>query len=274
MSAGKLLIIGGNEEKCTEGEILETFIHLAGDSNNGGIGILPTASQIPTEVSADYIDIFKKLGVGKIEVLQVDSRTKAESSDILKKAANLSALFITGGDQERLSRFIRGTRLHQLIYEKWQSGMLIAGTSAGASIMGEDMIVYAEMKSNEEERLKIEMGKGFGFKKELLIDQHFSQRGRFGRLIGAIAENQELIGIGIDENTAIIVNGDEFVVIGEHQVFIIDGKKGRLVDFVRSDNGGEELTITDFKLHALTDGYGFNLSSRKIMKGKGHQNED
>ncbi|KKK34418.1 cyanophycinase [Mesobacillus campisalis] len=274
MSAGKLLIIGGNEEKCTEGEILETFIHLAGDLKNGGIAILPTASQIPNEVSADYIDVFKKLGVDKIEVLQVDSRAKAESTDIIEKAANLSALFITGGDQKRLSQFIRGTRLHQLIYDKWQSGMLIAGTSAGASIMGEEMIVYAEMKSNEEERLKIEMGKGFGFKKELLIDQHFSQRGRFGRLIGAIAENQELIGIGIDENTAIIVNGDEFGVIGEHQVFIIDGKDGRLVDFVRSENGGEELTITDFKLHALTDGYGFNLSSRKIMKGKGHQNED
>jgi cyanophycinase len=268
MSTGKLLIIGGNEEKCTEGMILETFIHLAADGKSGAVGILPTASQIPEEVSSDYIKVFKKLGVNEIEVLKVDSREKADASDILETAANLSALFITGGDQKRLSDMVRGTKLHKLIAERWYSGMLIGGTSAGASIMGEEMIVYAEMKSNEEERLRIEMGKGFGFKKELLIDQHFSQRGRFGRLIGAIAENQDLIGIGIDENTAILVIGNSFEVIGEHQVFVIDGKNGSLVDFVRSDNGGEELTITDFKLHALTSGYGFDLSSRKIMKGK------
>ena len=112
------------------------------------------------------------------------------------------------------------------------------------------------------------MGKGFGFEKNLLIDQHFSQRARFGRLISAIAENNELVGIGIDENTAILVKGDQFEVIGEHQVFVIDGKNGSLVDFIRSENGGEELTITDFKLHALTNGYCFNLTSRKIMKRK------
>ncbi|TCN27753.1 cyanophycinase [Mesobacillus foraminis] len=267
MNSGKLLIIGGNEEKCTEGDILSLFIQLSME-RGGPVGILPAASQIPDEVSRDYIKVFRNLGAEEIKVLAVDTREKADDPSILGTTSELGALFITGGDQKRLSDLIRGSKLHTLLMEKWRSGMHIGGTSAGASIMGEDMIIYSEMKNNDEERLVIEMGKGFGFEKNLLIDQHFSQRARFGRLIGAIAENKELVGIGIDENTAILVNGKQFEVIGEHQVFVIDGLNGSLVDFVRSENGGEELTITDFKLHALTDGYSFNLSTRKIMKRK------
>lgn len=267
MNSGKLLIIGGNEEKCTEGDILSLFIQLSME-RGGPVGILPAASQIPDEVSQDYIKVFRNLGAEEIKVLAVDTREKADDPSILGTTSELGALFITGGDQKRLSDLIRGSKLHTLLMEKWRSGMHIGGTSAGASIMGEDMIIYSEMKNNDEERLVIEMGKGFGFEKNLLIDQHFSQRARFGRLIGAIAENKELVGIGIDENTAILVNGKQFEVIGEHQVFVIDGLNGSLVDFVRSENGGEELTITDFKLHALTDGYSFNLSTRKIMKRK------
>ncbi|SEN33856.1 cyanophycinase [Mesobacillus persicus] len=267
MSSGKLLIIGGKEEKCRTGDILSTFVDLS-RAKRGAVGILPTASKIPNEVSAAYIEVFTKLGLEELEVINVDTREKASDPSILKTVSGLAALFITGGDQKRLSDCIRNTKLHSLITEKWKAGMLIGGTSAGASIMGEDMIIYSEMKNNDEDRLLIEMGKGFGFEKNLLIDQHFSQRARFGRLISAIGENQELVGIGIDENTAILVEGDHFEVIGEHQVFVIDGKSGSLVDFVRSENGGEELTITDFKLHALTAGYYFNLSSREIMKRK------
>ncbi|MCM3586214.1 cyanophycinase [Mesobacillus maritimus] len=267
MSPGRLLIIGGNEEKCKTGEILHAFLELSKE-RQGAIGILPTASSIPDEITKGYMEVFENQGVKDIEVIDVDSRQKADDPAILETVSNLGSLFITGGDQKRLSDCIRNTKLHTLLLNKWQSGLLIGGTSAGATIMGEEMIIYSEMKNNEEERLLIEMGKGFGFEKKLLIDQHFSQRARFGRLITAIAENNDLVGIGIDENTAILVEGDQFEVIGEHQVFVIDGKNGSLVDFVRSENGGEELTITDFKLHALTDGYCFNLSSRKIMKRK------
>ena len=265
MSLGKLLIIGGNEEKYETGDILGAFVELA-TKRQGPVGILPTASKIPGKVSKDYIDVFIKLGVKEIKVIEVDTRKKADDPAILETVSGLAALFITGGDQKRLSDCIRGTKLHTLLTDMWEAGMILGGTSAGASIMGEEMIIYSEMKSNEEEKLTIEMGKGFGFEKNLLIDQHFSQRGRFGRLINAIAENKELVGIGIDENTAILVQRNQFEVIGEHQVFVIDGKDGSLLDLVRSENGGEELTITDFKLHALTSGYCFNLTTRKIMK--------
>jgi cyanophycinase len=263
MGAGELLIIGGNEEKCNKAEILSKFIELS-KQRDGTVGILPSASSIPEEVSADYSSLFRKQGTKRIVVLDVDSQEKANDPEILKQASGLSALFITGGDQERLSNLIRDTKLHKLLMEKWKSGMVIGGTSAGASIMGKHMIVYSETKVNDD-RLIIQMGEGFGFLENLLIDQHFSQRGRFGRLIGAIAENQELVGIGIDENTAILVTNGQFEVLGEHQVFIIDGKGGCLVDEVESREGGKELTITDFKLHTLTAGYSFDLTSRKIM---------
>lgn len=257
------MIIGGNEEKCTTGEILSKFVELS-KQQPGTVGILPSASSIPEEVSADYSSLFHKKGTQQIVVLNVDSREKANDQEMLELASGMSALFITGGDQERLSNMIKGTKLHELLMGKWDSGMVIGGTSAGASIMGRHMIVYSETKVNDD-RLIIQMGKGLGFLENLLIDQHFSQRGRFGRLIGAIAENQELIGIGIDENTAILVSDGKFEVLGEHQVFIIDGKGGSLVDEVESSEGGKEMTITDFKLHTLTAGYSFDLTSRKII---------
>jgi cyanophycinase len=266
MSAGELLIIGGNEEKCRTAEILSRFIELA-KQLQGTVGILPAASRIPDEVSADYSSLFKRLGAEQVDVLDIDSREKSNDAEMLKMAEGMAALFITGGDQERLSNLVRGTKLHQLLMDKWRAGMIIGGTSAGASIMGEYMIVYSETKINDD-RLIIEMGNGFGLLNNLLIDQHFSQRGRFGRLIGAIAGKQDLIGIGIDENTAILVTDDKFEVLGEHQVFIIDGKGGSLVDNVKSKDGGNELTITDFKLHTLTAGYRFDLASRKIIIGK------
>ncbi|CAM3679101.1 cyanophycinase [Mesobacillus zeae] len=266
MKTGDLLIIGGNEEKCKKGDILAAFIKLS-KKMPGPVGILPAASKIPEQVSSDYKKVFSSLGAEDLIVIDASSKAKAETQSTLDAVSELSALFITGGDQKRLSDFIRGTSLHRLLTERWRSGMLIGGTSAGASIMGKTMIIYSEMKSNDD-HLFIEMGKGFGFVDSLLIDQHFSQRGRFGRLIGAVAENKELMGIGIDENTAILVSENKFKVIGEHQVFVIDGNSGTLVDSVKTERGGEEMTITDFKLHTLTSGYSFDLTSRKILSGK------
>ncbi|PLR82117.1 cyanophycinase [Bacillus canaveralius] len=266
MYPGELLIIGGHEEKFNGVEILRKFAELAG-KGRGAVGILPTASEIPEQVSADYIEAFKNLGIHDIKVLEVDSREKADSDQIAAMVSGLSALFITGGNQSRLTEFIAGTKLFDALKEARQRGMVLAGTSAGASIMGSDMIASAKTKENDK-GLKIEMGKGFGFLENFLIDQHFSQRARFGRLLGAIAENPELVGIGIDENTAILINGSVFKVFGEHQVFVVDGKEGHLIDVIKSDNGGEELTITDFKLHTLTDGFSFDLSSRKLISRK------
>lgn len=267
MSPGELLIIGGAEEKFHGGEVLNKFVELAGRQNKG-IGILPTASKIPEDVSSDYIQTFKQLGVERVEVIDVDSRERAEDPSILGLVDSLSAIFITGGDQSRLSELIGGTKLHEKLMAQWKKGMVLAGTSAGASIMAKQMIVAADTKLNDD-KLKVELGIGFGFMDHLLIDQHFSQRGRFDRLLSAIAENKELIGIGIDENTAILISDNKFQVYGEHQVLIIDGKSSNYINIKTSENGSEELTISGFQLHALTKGYRFDLIKRKLILEKG-----
>jgi cyanophycinase len=267
MSPGELLIIGGAEEKFHGGEVLGKFVEMAGRQGKG-IGILPTASKIPDDVSSDYMQTFKQLGVERVEVIDVDSRERAGDPSILKLVDSLSAVFITGGNQSRLSELIGGTKLHETFMNNWKKGMVLAGTSAGASIMAKQMIVAADTKLNDD-KLKIELGIGFGFMDHILIDQHFSQRGRFDRLLSAIAENKEIIGIGIDENTAILIKENKFEVYGEHQVLVIDGKSSNYVEIKTSENGSKELTISGFQLHALTKGYSFDLIKRKLILEKG-----
>jgi len=264
---GPLLIIGGAEEKYRGVTILKKFVELA-SKREGKVGILTTATQIPKQVGNEYQEVFENLGIKEAITIDVNSREMSEDPKILETVEGLSALFITGGDQSRLTQMITGSRLHKLLYEMWQNGLVIGGTSAGASIMGKHMIVNALTKDSDDV-LQVEMDNGFGFMEDMLIDQHFSQRSRFDRLLGAIAGNPNLMGIGIDENTAILVDGGQFDVIGEHQVLILDGKENAFVEVKKSDNGSEELTLSNFKLHTLTHGYKFDLQNRKlIVKGE------
>ncbi|WP_316568291.1 cyanophycinase [Neobacillus sp. YIM B06451] len=260
---GPLLIIGGAEEKYSGVIILKKFVELS-KKNDGKVGILTTATKIPIEVGGEYKTVFENLGIENPITLDVDSRQKSEDPKILKDVEGLSALFITGGDQSRLTQMITGTKLHKLFFDKWKQGMVLGGTSAGASIMGKHMIVNALTKDSDE-ILQVEMDIGFGFMENMLIDQHFSQRSRFDRLLGAIAGNPDLMGIGIDENTAILVEGDQFEVIGEHQVLILDGKENSFVEVNKTEEGSEELTLSNFKLHTLTHGYKFDLKNRKLL---------
>ncbi|WP_253701996.1 cyanophycinase [Bacillus sp. FJAT-27445] len=263
MTKGPLLIIGGAEEKYSGVTILKKFVELS-LQNEGRIGILTTATKIPVEVGNEYKEVFKNLGEKDPITIDVDSREKAGDPQILNDVEGLSALYITGGDQSRLTQMITGTKLHKLLFDKWEQGMVLGGTSAGASIMGKHMIVNALTKDSDE-ILQVEMDKGFGFMSNMLIDQHFSQRSRFDRLLGAIAGNPDLMGIGIDENTAIFVQGNQFEVIGEHQVLILDGKENSFVEVTKNEEGSEELTLSNFKLHTLTHGYTFDFKNRKLL---------
>ncbi len=264
MSVGELLIIGGAEKKCPQGEVLNLFVDLA-KGRSGAIGIIPTASEIPEEVCEDYIRTFHQLDVKDIDILSITNRAEANSPEIRARIASLAAVFITGGDQSRLADIIRGTVLHDALMDTWRDGLILGGTSAGASIMAHQMIVASDTKLDDD-KLKVELGAGFGFLDKFIIDQHFSQRGRFDRLLSVIAENREVIGIGIDENTAILVKDDQFKVFGEHQVLVIDGRNSDFVDIIASENGSEELTISNFALHTLTKGYSFDLLKRQLIK--------
>ncbi|MBA9025090.1 MULTISPECIES: cyanophycinase [Bacillaceae] len=264
MSVGELLIIGGAEKKCPQGDVLHLFVDLA-KGRSGAIGIIPTASEIPEEVCEDYIRTFHQLGVKDIDILSITNRAEADSPQIRTRIESLAAVFITGGDQSRLASIIRGTVLHDALMETWRDGLILGGTSAGASIMAHQMIVAADTKLDDD-KLKVKLGAGFGFLDKIIIDQHFSQRGRFDRLLSAIAENKDIIGIGIDENTAILVKNDQFKVYGEHQVLVIDGRNSDFIEIIASENGSEELTISNFILHTLTKGYNFDLVNRQLIK--------
>jgi cyanophycinase len=148
--------------------------------------------------------------------------------------------------------------------------MIIGGTSAGAAIMSRHMIVSGKTKAKHD-KINVEMGVGFGFLEDVVIDQHFSQRARFGRLLYAIAQNPQIIGVGIDENTAIWVKdgGKHFEVIGEHSVTVIDGCKLSFVD-IADEAESDEVTIAGVQLHSIAKGYQFDMENRQIiLKEKG-----
>lgn len=266
MQNGELLIIGGSERKDGDTEILSKFIELS-KANDGAVGVLPTASQIPDLVSAQYVEIFQRLGAKEVEIIDVDSREKAENQEINDLVSTLSALFITGGNQKRLADFIGGTKLSATLYKKWTSGMVMAGTSAGASIMGERIIFSLSAEEDDDVR-EVAMDRGFGYLKNTIVDQHFSQRARLDRLLKTIAKDRETIGIGIDENTAILVKDDQFEVLGEHQVIVIDGRDRTYIDTHVSNDGTKEPVMTNVQLHTLTKGYKFDLSNRELVLAK------
>jgi cyanophycinase len=266
MQNGELLIIGGSEKKEGNTEILDKFVELS-QINAGAIGVLPTASQIPDQVSAQYVDTFQRLGADEVEILDVVSRERAESREINELVSTLSALFITGGNQKRLTDLIKGTALDSTLYQKWTEGMVIAGTSAGASIMGEE-IIFSLQPEEDDDGIEVAMDQGFAYLKNTIIDQHFSQRTRLDRLLKTIAQNRETIGIGIDENTAILVKDDQFEVLGEHQVIVIDGRERTYVDTHIGKDGRTEPVMTNVQLHTLTKGYKFDLQKRRLLMGE------
>ncbi len=263
--SGDLFIIGGNEDKEGDLEVLSIFVEDA-ISNGGHIGILTTPTGYPEEIGGEYRDIFLKLGASKVDLLHIDTREKADDDSFTNQVNGLSALFMTGGDQNRLSSIIGGTAFFKEMQKAWQSGMIIAGTSAGAAIMSRHMIVSGKTKLKHD-KINVEIGVGFGFLEDVVIDQHFSQRARFGRLLYAIAQNPQVIGVGIDENTAIWVKdgGKYFEVIGEHSVTVIDGCKLSFVD-IADEAESDEVTITGVQLHSIAKGYQFDLENRKLIK--------
>ncbi|WP_349409200.1 cyanophycinase [Pseudalkalibacillus sp. SCS-8] len=269
IGSGDLFIIGGNEDKEGDLEVLSIFVDDA-KARGGNIGVLTTATGYPEEVGGEYRDLFLKLGASKVELLHIDTRLKAEEETFTQVVGSLSALFITGGDQNRLSSIIGGTTFFKEVQKAWQNGLIIAGTSAGAAIMSRHMIVSGKTKVKHD-KINVEIGVGFGFLEDVVIDQHFSQRARFGRLLYAIAQNPQIIGVGIDENTAIWVKegGRYFEVIGEHSVTVIDGCKLSFVD-IADEAESDEVTIAGVQLHSIAKGYQFDMENRQlIMKEKG-----
>jgi cyanophycinase len=271
---GTLIPIGGNEDKGLEENegysvdyveegILSHVMREAGglDAN---IIIIPTASSIPVEVSDNYLKAFSKLGCSNMEVLDIRKKGQAEDQKTLSLLEQADVVMFSGGDQNKIVRHIANTKAHHLLRERYLNDeFVLAGTSAGAMCMSQEMVAGGSSKESLYKGAVL-MRQGMGFIKDLVIDTHFIRRGRFGRLAEAMAMHPKLLGLGLAEDTGIIIKGgNQFKVIGSGMVILFDPSQ-------LSHNRHEELppgtpiSMGNLVVHILANSDHFTISDRKI----------
>ncbi len=259
---GDLLIIGGHENKESDEEkaILKQTAKKALEGD-GRIVVLTVASMEPQELAETYRKAFGRLGVRHVDVLDIRSREQAYELPNVDMVAGASVLFFTGGDQLRITSQLGGSPLLERIFALHEEGTTIVGTSAGAAAMSETMLIAGP--TNQSRLTSLAMAPGLGLLKGVIVDSHFAERGRFGRLIGAVAQNPHNLGIGIDEDTAIhVTNDEEFTVLGSGAIYVIDGTGIRFTSV--SDRHAEGIfTIHDARVHVLGRNDRFSLTARK-----------
>jgi cyanophycinase len=261
-TAGPLIIIGGHEDKDGDRLILKEVATRLG---KGKLVIATVASHQPEGYFDAYRDAFAALGVNNLVELYVNERDETRSKANRDILADAAGLFFTGGDQLRISSQIGDTPIEEMIREIHRRGGVVAGTSAGASVMSETMLVRGS--SAESHRIgDLNMAPGLGLIPDVIIDQHFAERGRIGRLLGAVAQNPRVLGIGIDENTAIVVENGGFRVVGAGAVYIVNGE-----DMTHSNvaeaRQEEALSMFGVQLHVLAAGDMFDLDNRRPSTG-------
>ena len=257
---GKLLIIGGAEDKDGDCKILREFLRCAGGTK-ARIVVMTAATSLPGEVGDNYIRVFERLGAEDVRVVDTQKPEDANNPDYLESIEQATGIFFTGGEQARIITCLKDTKLDAAMHKRYSEGAIIAGTSAGAAMMPDMMIIEGDSETNPRFDV-VAMGPGMGFLPGVVIDQHFAQRGRLGRLVAALLLQPAVLGFGIDENTAILVSGDEFEVIGESAVTVIDESE-KLHDNMEGLLKDEALAICGAKLHILPHGYRFNLKTRQ-----------
>jgi cyanophycinase len=261
---GKLIIIGGHEDKEGAATILEA---VAQEAKKGTLVIMTVATQLPGEMAEEYATIFQRMGVKKIEVVDINTREDGRNEANVQKVAAAAVLFFTGGDQLRITSQIGDSLVFQTMHEIYQKGATIVGTSAGAAAMPETMLIAGP--SDESNRVSaLVMAPGLGLIPGVVIDSHFAERGRMGRLLGAVAQNPRNLGIGIDEDTAITVEANErFTVMGSGAVYVVDGSTVTFSS-ISEKNPDNILSIHDVKLHVLGENDCFNMVDRQPLIAK------
>ena len=262
---GHLLVIGGAEDKYNERRILRKFLSLAGEEH-AEVLIIPVASDFPEFAADVYTQAFRNLGIANPRVLRATSRQDVVQADVDRLLDGVTGVFITGGDQMRLVSVLGGTdlaaRLRKLVRE---TDIVLAGTSAGAAGMSTSMIVRGESTSHPHKNA-VRLSPGLGFLKNIIIDQHFTERGRISRLITAVSYNPYNLGIGIDENTAIILDGKGILeVFGQGSTTIVDGSKITFNEIAEvADN--EAFSVCGVRLHVLRDGLVYDYLERHPLQ--------
>ena len=257
---GTLIIIGGHEDRDPKGS-RKILREVARRIHGGKLVLATVASHKPEGYFDDYDKAFADLGIGELVELYVEDRSKAGDREKLGVMDDAAGIFFSGGDQLRITSQIGDTGIEAKVRSLFERGGLVAGTSAGAAAMSETMLVKGT--SGESHGIgDLHMSPGPGLIRDVIIDQHFAERGRFGRLLGAVAHNPRVLGIGIDEDTAVVVEGDSMEVIGNGAVYVVDGQH------VTHSNVAEAspervLSMHDVRVHVLGTGDMFDLKERK-----------
>ena len=259
-SRGYIVPVGGAEEKIGDVVILRRFATLCG-THGCRIAIIPTASEL-SDTGHRYEELFRSLGVAEARSLPIASRADCERREWLDVLDEVDGVFLTGGNQLRLSTMIGGTEVAKALRRRNSEGMHVAGTSAGAAFLCEHMIAFGREGASPRARI-VTLAPGLGLTNKVIIDQHFRQRDRIGRLLALVAGSPELLGIGIDEDTAALFSGDTLEVLGRHSVTIVDGS-GAETDIHRVKGHGA-ITVSGAVLHVLSAGNRFDLVERKLL---------
>lgn len=256
--AGQLVVIGGAEDRAGKAVILRRFRDLCG-GEHARIAILGTATMIPAEVGAGYLKAFRALGVKEVVFLPLASRAAANSTKTIEILEGVDGVFFTGGTQLRIAAIVGDSRVDAWLHQKLQRGLIIAGTSAGAAMMSSTMIL-GDSDTMPATSI-VSLGPGLGFLPGVVIDMHMTERRRLTRLLAAVTCLPHHLGIGIDEDTALIVDGNRFEVIGGGTVTVIDAGEATSMS---GPNGERPIALTGMLIHVLAAGYAFNLTTRSV----------
>lgn len=253
---GPLIAIGGAEDKLGDRAVLSEVIARAG-GDKAIVALFPTASTMPGELAGMYEPIFRSMGA-EVRVVRIETRADGEDPRVLSQLEGVTAIFFTGGAQGRIVTLLGGTPLAKAIRRAHKSGVVVAGTSAGASVVCDHMIAQGK-KGYAPRRQSVTLAPGLGLTKRLVIDQHFAQRHRIGRLFAAVALNPFLLGVGIDEDTAIVLDADNCIeVFGRGTVTIIDGSRIVHTD-IHETAADRPAALLGLSVHVLTHGCGYDI---------------
>ena len=257
---GSLIIIGGGEDRDPRGKRV-ILGEVARRVRGGKLVLATVASREPEGYFDEYQAAFADLGLGELVELYVEDRTEAGDRSKLAVLDDAAGVFFSGGDQLRITSQIGDSGIEAKVRAIFERGGVIAGTSAGASVMSDTMLVGGASKATH--RIgDLHMAPGLGLVRDAIIDQHFAERGRFGRLIGAVAHNPRVIGIGIDEDTAAIVEGDRFRVIGTGAVYIVDGARCSHCNLAEAEPD-KVLSMHGVTVHVLGTGDCYDMAERR-----------
>ncbi|MCI5146789.1 MAG: cyanophycinase [Candidatus Electrothrix sp. AR3] len=261
---GRLIAIGGNEDKADELLVLKRVVQEV-DKIDYTVSVITTASINPEQRGKTYRQVFTDLGASRVDILDIKTRAQANDKALAQTLEEVDLIFFTGGDQLRLTTLLGGSWVLDAIQQRLAAGALIVGTSAGAAVFSDTMIY----EGKSEEGLfkgKVFTTLGFGFVKNIVFDTHFMSRGRIGRLVQIVTTNPTCIGVGIGEDSGVILKGDGTVeVIGTGQVIIVDGSDIAHSNIMDIKPGGP-IAVENVRIHSLVNGYGYNFEERQFLQ--------